>query len=268
MPRTPITGLVVGWRDATGHDDLLLVEGRGDLATAVRVVGHRAELPPDQDGIRPTADELPVGDIDALIVAMRVERLGSGMVAEITCGRCEALADIDFDLVAYAEHRRPRRSRAAAPAAEPGWWRLLRSATTFRLPSAADVLGAGAEATNDDAARAALVAACIRGDVSAPAVRAAERAMETLAPILRSTVPGACPECGAPVDLDLDARALCLAELGFLAGAVLDEVHLLAAAYHWTERDILDLPSSRRSAYAERVRVASGAADPAGVSVG
>jgi hypothetical protein len=60
--------------------------------------------------------------------------------------------------------------------------------------------------------------------------------------------------------LDVDAREICLAELRFLAGSVLEDVHLLASAYGWSERDILDLPSARRASYAEYVRAGRGAA--------
>jgi hypothetical protein len=255
MPRTPITNLAVGWRDTTGHDDLVLAEGRADLATALRVVKRRAVMPQRGDGSRMRADELPVGDIDALIVTLRVERMGDRLIAEGSCGHCSAMVDVDFGLAAYLAHRRPRRSRLAIPDDEAGWWRLLRFDTTFRLPSAGEVIAAGDVVNHPGGGRSALLAACVRGDLSANAVRAAERAMTVLAPILRTTVSGACPECGAVVDLDVDARGLCLAELGFLAGSVLDEVHLLASAYHWRERDILDLPSTRRTAYAERIRL-------------
>ncbi|GHJ47499.1 hypothetical protein Cs7R123_48410 [Catellatospora sp. TT07R-123] len=251
MVRTPITDLPVGWRRATGHDDLLLVEGGVDLATAVRVVDGRALLPPYDDGRPRAAGQLPVGDVDALVVALRVSRLGDRMIAEGACGRCGARVDVDFGLADYVAHRRPRRSRAAEPDTEPGWWRLRGTDTVFRLPTADDVLAA------TDGGPAALRQACVRGTAPTAAV---ERVMAVLAPVLRTTVTGACPECGQPVELDVDVRALCLAELGFLAGAVLDEVHLLAAAYHWGERAILDLPGERRHAYAERIRLSAGAA--------
>jgi hypothetical protein len=273
MPRTPITDLPVEWRESTGHDDLLLVEGRADLATAVRVLERRADFAAGAKRTPGSADaadadvavsSLPVGDIDALIVALRIDRLGDRLIAEGTCHGCSAAVDVEFSLAAYLGHNRPRRTGLARPAAEPGWWRLLRHDLTFRVPSAGDVLDAG----SGPGARASLLAACFRGDLRAPAIRAAERALARIAPVLRTTVRGVCPECRAPVDMDVDARGLALAELGFLAGSVLDEVHRVAAAYHWTERAILDLPSSRRTAYAERVRIARDATVPLEVAGG
>ncbi len=264
MPRTPITGLPVEWREATGHDDVLLVEGPADLATAVRVLARRADFGAGGDKAK-GADvrSLPVGDVDALIVAMRVEALGDRLIAEGACSGCSAAVDVGFSLAAYLEHNRPRRTRLAQPG-EPGWWRLTRHDLTFRRPSAGDVLDAG----SGPGARAALLAACFRGDLRAAATRAAERALARIAPVLRTTVRGKCPECGAQADMDVDARGIALAELGFLAGSVLDEVHLVAAAYHWTEQATLDLPSGRRAAYAKRVRIARAATAPLEVAGG
>lgn len=265
MPRTPITALPVEWRDSTGHDDLLLVEGQADLAMAVQVLERRAVLPVGDvvaDGVAVTGVRgLPVGDIDALIVGLRVARLGDRLIAEGTCGRCSARVDVDFSLAAYLEHNRPRRTElATAKSDEPGWWLLRRYETSFRVPTAGDVLAAGAAGAG---AREVLLSSCFRGDVSTRAVRAAERALARIAPVLRTTVQGVCPDCGSEVDLDVDARGIALAELGFLAGTVLDEVHLIAAAYHWSEQAILDLPSARRAAYAERVRITRAAVAPA-----
>lgn len=312
MPHTPITGRSVRWREATGHDDLLLVEGGSGLGVAVALVGQRAnaecgdvraDVRADgrtDGGPANTADDaasgptggtssttntasgptggtagpaggegnsqagpldaraLPVGDVDALVADLRRERLGDRLVAEAACLRCAARIDIDFGLADYLAHHRPRPTRSAVPADESGWWRLRHAQTWFRLPTAGDVLAAGPGPDG----RQALVGACVRGDRSAGPVRAAERAMAALAPTLRSQVEGTCPECATTVGLDVDVRELCLEELVFLAGGVLDEVHLLASAYHWTERDILDLTSRRRICYAERVR-ASWSAEPA-----
>jgi hypothetical protein len=256
VPRTPITNLTARWRPGTGHDDLLLVEGHADLATAVALVERRTVFPPGPDGAPVAARDLPPGDIDALILALRAELLGDRLIAEGTCASCGALVDVDFGIADYLDFNRPRSSPLAEPAEQPGWWRLRRTGTMFRLPTVGDVLAA--RAAGD--ARSALTAACVQGQVPGRALRAVERAMSRLAPVLRTIVRGQCPECAAPVDLDVDAPGLCLAELGFLAGTVLDEVHLLAATYHWTERAILELPSTRRAAYAERARLAARAA--------
>jgi len=137
-----------------------------------------------------------------------------------------------------------------------------------RVPATADVLAA--VASGDGAGpRRELLARCVRGPGTAAAARAAERAMAALGPTLRADVAGTCPECGADVVLDVDARELCLAELRFLAASVYDDVHLIASAYGWTQDAILDLPSARRRRYADLIARRSEFAMPAeAVSVG
>lgn len=253
MPRTPIAGVAYRWREASGDDDVLLRERGPGLATAIALAGRRAL---GEAGEPLDAGALPVGDVDAIVVELRRAVLGDQLIAEGRCGACEARIDIAFSLAAYMEHRRPRPSRAAGRA-EPPWWRLHRYALTFRAPTATEVLETAADGGADPAA--ALADRCMRGELSARARRAAERALAVVAPTLRSEVTGTCPECEADVPLDVDARELCLAELRFLGGAVLEDVHLLASEYHWGESEILQLPSSRRAAYAEYVRAGRGA---------
>jgi hypothetical protein len=253
VPRTPIARVAYRWVEATGHDELLLVERGGGLATAVALVGRRGV---GGDGSPLDAGALPVGDVDVLVSELRAEALGDRLIAEGRCPVCATVVDVEFSLAAFCHHRRPRRPRGVMPATEPGWWALARHDGTFRLPSAADVLAVEDE---DDPA-AVLAQRCMRvGRLGGRAtLRAAERAMAALGPTLRDDVEGTCPACGTPVPLELDARELCLEELRFLAHGVLEDVHMLAGEYGWSEEAILGLPVRRRVAYAELVRASCG----------
>jgi hypothetical protein len=245
MIRLPIGGASAAWSASTGHDDMAVADSATGLAGAVACVSACVV---DDTGERIDAGALPVGDLDALVVARRRELLGDPFVAEGRCAGCGAEVDIRFGLTAYAAHHRPRVPRGAVPEVG-GWWRLPRQGVRVRVPTAGDVLAASSSASP----RAELVARCVRGETSAATVRAAERAMASLGPTLRAEVAGTCPECGAGVALDVDARELCLTELRFLAASVHDDVHLLATAYGWTEDAILSLPSRRRRRYAALV---------------
>jgi hypothetical protein len=236
MPQAAISGVDVTFAVANGYDDLLLYESTPGLALAVTLLSRRAGV---------DAAALPVGDVDALVAELRRAAIGDALVAEGRCATCATPVDVDFSLAALLQHARPRASRAAV-AERDGWWRLRASDTRFRIPTAADVLAAG-DLTE-------LVARCIAGASPAADVRRVERALEALAPTLRTTGLGSCPECGAEVVVDVDARALCLEELRFLAGSVLEDVHLLASAYRWSEESILALPSPRRRTYAQMIQ--------------
>lgn len=246
MARTPIAGVVYRRVDATGHDDLLLVESDTSLATAIALLARRTT---DVDGSPLDIAALPVGDIDALVTELRAQALGDGFIVEGSCPACDAAVDLDFSLRAFRAHRRPHAARGAKASAEPGWWELARDGATFRLPRAGDVLAA--QEADDPAAD--LAARCVRGSQGAATIRAAERAMAVLGPTLRQDVEGSCPDCAATVDLDVDVRELCLQELRFLAQSVLEDVDVLAGEYGWDEPAILDLPARRRAAYAELV---------------
>jgi hypothetical protein len=256
MSRTPIARVAYRWSEATGHDDLLLIEGASDLAAAVALLTQRAT---GAEGEPLDGAALPVGDVDALVCELRAEVLGDRMIVEGRCPACSTAVDVDFCLQAFREHRRTRCPRGVAPVTAPGWWALARHDATFRLPTAADVLAVEDE---DDPA-AALAARCVRGAAGRATLRAAEHAMAMLGPTLRDDVEGACPDCSATVPLDVDVRELCLQELRFLAHGVLEDVHVLAGAYGWSEQAILDLPVRRRSAYAELVHASRGAPVPA-----
>jgi hypothetical protein len=245
MIRLPISGVRAEWRASTGRDDIALADSRAGLAAALACV-NRCVV--DADGSPVDGAALPVGDLDLLVVARRRDLLGDSLVAEGSCTRCAAAVDVRFSLAAYVGHNRVRVPRGVT-AAEDGWWELSRHAVRVRVPAVQDVLAASAASDP----RGELIARCLSGTLSPAAVRAAERAMESLGPTLRADVAGTCPECGAAVVLDVDARELCLSELGFLASVVYDDVNLIATRYGWTQDAILDMPSVRRHRYADLI---------------
>ena len=67
-------------------------------------------------------------------------------------------------------------------------------------------------------------------------------------------VRASCPECGADVGAPLDVGALLWDRVARAAGEALHEVAELAAAFGWSEADVLGLTPLRRRAYLELVR--------------
>ena len=240
MLALPISGVQATWRSATGRDDIALADGALGLAGAAQYIESAVQLEPEID-----PHDLPVGDVDLLVVWDRRERRGDAMIAEGRCGRCLEPVDVRFSLAAYAAHHRPRPTRRAEPVGD-GWFALRSGAAVFRLPTVRDVLSASAS----DDPRGALLARCLREPISGAVARAVEAAMARLAPTLRAAVSGTCPECGAAFELDVHARELCMTELHRDAIAVYDDVNLIASAYGWSQDEILALPSERRRRYA------------------
>jgi hypothetical protein len=246
MIRLPVSGAIIEYLPPTGEDDLALLEGSGGWRAAGALATRRVVGP---DGEPIDVGELPVGDLDVIVVELRRRSLGDSVVGEATCAACGSRVDVALDLASYLQHCRPRPSRRAVPTSEPGCWRLRSGQLEFRLPKVADVL----EAAGSPDPRKTILERCIHGVRTAAGIRSAERTMAGLGPTLLSQVAGLCPECGASAELSFDAREFCLQELRSMASGVIEETHLLAWAYHWSERQILALAPWRRRAYAELV---------------
>lgn len=265
--RLPVSRWEVTVRPPGGVEDLLLMQSLDagtDLALAL--VARLAERVGDApDGW----ETLPVPDLEALLLHIRKAVFGDRLRAETRCvtPACGARIDVDFPIDAYLAHHTPRLPRHVAPDESgqegAGWYRFIggpegAGEVRFRLPAVADRLAvAHSRHPADDLARR-----CMRpADLPAAVRRRVVRAMSSLAPSLSHELDGRCPECGAALDFYLDVQEFTLRELRDQARHVLDDVHLIAATYHWSEAEILALPRARRMHYAERIRQASGQED-------
>ncbi len=251
--RLPVAGTDVVLRSPAGSDDILLLEaGPLDLRVALALL---ARLISDLDGASIDPASLPIADVDALLLRLRQRLVGDVVSAEEQCRApgCHAHVDITFSIGAYLEHHRP----AAPPdveASAAGWYRLTGAAIEFRVPSAADQL---AIARAEDPERA-LVERCVRAATDARDVRdvrdareSLEAALEAMAPSLCAELEGACPACGGTVIASFDPLHYTLRELRDQAALVYDDVCAIAHHYHWSEAEILALPTARRTRYAE-----------------
>lgn len=255
MSRLPVSQAEVSVRAPTGVEDLLLLEAVRTstelaLALVARLVDVLARAPDAWDA-------LPVPDLEALLLLLRRTVLGDRIRAETVCTMptCGARIDVDFSINAYLAHHLPRTPRNVALDGSgedaPAWYRLLGTQARFRLPVVADRLAVAysANPVRDLARR------CIQpANLAAVARRRAIQAMAALAPSLSHELDGRCPECGTALEFYLDVQEFTLRELRDQARYLLDDVHLIARTYHWTEGEILALPRARRMRYAERIR--------------
>lgn len=77
-----------------------------------------------------------------------------------------------------------------------------------------------------------------------------DRALENVSPDIADGIVTACPDCGQQRAGRIDPLTYAFPT----PATVLQEVHLLAGAYGWSETAILDLSVARRSAYATLIR--------------
>ena len=191
--------------------------------------------------------DLPVGVRDSRLIALRQQWFGTGVESLAECEACEETIEVGFDV---RDIRAPFANAGALVGVEAEGRRW-----SARVPTSRDLLAADSLRSTDDA-RARLLERCLvkpaaaPGEAAASAIADALSACDAQADVLLDV---ACPACGTRAALPFDIAGHLWTELDRWADALLDDVHALASAYGWSERDILRLPAARRIAYLERV---------------
>ena len=262
--RLPVDGRVVCVGSFRGAEDLLLAESAAsDTILAMRLADR---LTRDTQGARVDWGNVAITDLDAFVIFLRRMLIGDGIRSDATCVAkgCGQRIDIAFGVGQFLEHHAPRvpvksyRGWSVQPSEEPRWYRLDPPGRTpkpsvatleFRVPTPSDQLALSGRPDGD----AELARRCLRpANASVKARRTAEAVMEIIAPSLSCDIKAVCPECGISFALFFEARRFCLSELRDSAVSVYADVDVLAQRYHWSERQILSLPRTRRVAYVEQ----------------
>jgi len=249
MFHLPVTGVLVEVRPFTGAEDMLLLESGGHpVEISIALVDRLARR---ADGAELDTLNLPVSDLEALVLQLRSELLGDQVLTHGKCAvaDCGAQTDISFRIREYLWHYRPRSARNAQPIErEPGWYALCGTDLQFRLVTAEDVLATKdlRDAETELARRTIRPRSASRSDV-----RRVQKAMEVLAPPLTQELEGTCPACGSRSRFFFNPQIFVQQELRYEAAFLYEDVNLLAQRYHWPEEKILSLPRMRRLHYAE-----------------
>ncbi|MDA9504169.1 hypothetical protein XI09_05200 [Bradyrhizobium sp. CCBAU 11386] len=255
----PASGLSVTLRHPTGLDDILIAEGGLSEVQLALAIAER--LGDEREALDWTA--LPVCDLEALLLHLRRGVIGDQVVTDSLCSAkgCGARLDFSFSIDAWLAHHRPKRPPLGArgfsvrASERHGEYDLslrdVAGSFAFRIPTIGDQIAAAQDAD----AEMAIAQACLYPpDMPPRARRAAERAMQFLAPGLRDNLQGVCPECRATITVLFDPLHYCLQELRDRARYVYQDVDILAQRYAWSEAAILTIPSVRRMQYAELAR--------------
>ncbi len=243
----PVSNISLEVREATGEDELIVLEPAGHPVTAVVRLADRVAVSTMGEAV--AWEDLPAADLGAVALTMRRAWLGETIRTQGSCAdpACRESMDIVFSISAYLRHHRPRPCRGALPGPRAGWFELAGGGVSFRLPTIGDLLTAVGTADPELCLRQRCVDPAM---IPAAAARRISRAMYALAPSLGGPVTAECPACGGSVTLHFDPLAYALAELREAASDLYEQVHLLASAFGWPERDILLLPRQRRVRYA------------------
>jgi len=204
--------------------------------------------------LEPASDpaDMIVGACDLLLFDLRCRLFGPDLDLVATCPACGEMVELVIPAAEVAPV--PPTARPSRVTIEAGGLRI-----TCRLPTNGDLralAGVGPGATAAD-----LLERCVEEMAGPQVPRSAAtllpEAAERVTRLLAATDPGAditadieCP-CGAVWPETVDIRSILWTELTRWVQVRLSEVHLLALAYGWAERDILQLSPYRRRFYLE-----------------
>jgi len=198
---------------------------------------------------------MSIGRRDASLLDLREASFGPRAAAVATCQNCAAQLELDIDI---RELRVPPGDENASSGGS-----LAVSARGYevevRLPDSYD-LAASVRDGDVEATRRALLERCVidarHGDSPVPASALPAAVGEAIETRMGEADPQAdirlaltCPECAFQWEVNFDIVSFLWMELNAWACRILSEVHLLASAYGWPEREVLALSQARRRFY-------------------
>jgi hypothetical protein len=188
-----------------------------------------------------TLADLPLGEVTAALLRLREAQFGSRIDCHLDCTACGQRLEL---ALRTHELLQPAGATAAATVEAAG--------LELRAPTLRDLAAVAHERDAARAARTLLQRCTLRGDaqaLDAAALREVEEGLEALDPNADLAFSVHCAACGQESTAQLDAGVLLWDEIDAHARALLAEVHALAAAYGWSEAQILALSPARRATY-------------------
>jgi hypothetical protein len=209
-----------------------------DRALLLHAVAAPAE-PPDA-----LADR-PIGQRNAALIRFRRALFGDELQSCLACPACGE--QLEFSLSANA-----LLARAPEDVTD-----VSVDGVRVRMPTTRDLASVAGEP--DEASAVRKLFERLIGEPGAPAPSRAlltadqvTRALDDADPCIDVAIDVTCPACAHGWNAPFDIVDFLWEEIDVRARRLLDEVHVLASAYGWTEADILRLSDARRSAYLER----------------
>jgi hypothetical protein len=193
-----------------------------------------------------TIGDLRLGEINARLLELRAAWFGDRIHAHVDCEHCGERLGLTI-----AVHDLLRPNAVSEPS------NVTASGVRCRPPSLRDLAAIVHERDPALAAHRLLARCLLEGDNSIALddvlLREIENALEEADPNADFAFDVSCEACGHSFTAQLDPGELLWDEIGARARALLGEVHQLACAYGWSEREILALGPERRASYLSMV---------------
>lgn len=199
---------------------------------------------------------LTIGQRDALLLTQRIMTFGQSMGIFAECPKCGARLEIPVsgnDFARIGESQDEFSGTFSSGGFE----------VNFRLPDSLD-LAAALKSPDTSSAKSMMIERCITEvsmdgvpvDVGQLRVEIVSQLIDQMAakdPLADVLLDVECPECQETWQIIFDILFFFWREISAEAKRILIDVHTLARAYGWSERDILAMSPFRRQSYLEMV---------------
>jgi predicted RNA-binding Zn-ribbon protein involved in translation (DUF1610 family) len=187
----------------------------------------------------------PIGERDGALLQLRAQMFGDAVSAVVDCPQCGVRLDVRFSTADFNQQDADESALTFV---------LGDREVTLRRVTTAD-LQAVAPAPSSEALLERAIVSPAAADLPPAREWLDEGAsrLQRADPLAHIELAFSCPECGRDWTAPYDVAGFLWQELEAWAARLLREVHVLASAYGWSERDILDLPPARRRRYLELI---------------
>ena len=207
--------------------------------------------------------KLSIGQRDGLLIELRESLFGSNVNSLSVCPHCHEQLEFTLELQSI-------RVLDSDAIKAPMKLSIENYMLEFRLPDSSDVMFIESF-SNIEEARAAMFNRCVTSistrankknqkvvsamaeDLPPEILAKVEEAMAEADPQAEVKLDLTCPSCQRGWLATFDIASFLWAEVSAWAERLLNEVHLLARAYAWSEHDILAMTTARRRYYLSRV---------------
>lgn len=200
--------------------------------------------------------KMSVGLRDRQLLLLREEIFETNMTAITSCPICSELLETNFktsDIYIAPDVDQPETLSA----------QLQDYFVEFRLPNSQD-LSAISDLQDIESAKKILINRCIaricQGEIEKTRDELPDDVLNSVLRLMDEADPFAdihfnliCPVCNYEWPEKFDILSFFWSEIESWANRTLDEIHLLARAYGWSESEILSIGARRRQLYLERV---------------
>jgi hypothetical protein len=203
---------------------------------------------PDTPG--ETLADWPLGKRNMALAQLRCSSFGPRLLGWTACPRCGEKLEVEVDARLLADGVADQVHASEDP--------IVVNGRSFRLLTSRD-LAKAAQETDVRLASIRLVESCRLETGESPDWTAEEldqigQRLAMADPLAEPRLALRCPGCGIEWEETLDIVSFLWREIEARAKRLLFEIHALASAYGWTEKEILSLSEQRRTLYLAMVQ--------------